>query len=149
MRHIPLLTCSVLAAGCGGRLRAVLPPPEARSPGPHSITILGVPPDVERPAKLVWGPVRPRPQLTAWGELLEPHLSARGLQMAAWRVPGEPFLFCLVRNPSQDPATYPSGPGGLGWWEWTTVRARVEGAADFRSVRFIPEDWGYAGMGPR
>lgn len=69
-----------------------------------------------------------RPKDMPWGGL------TNGLQMATWTVPDQPFVFCLIRNGAKEPISVDSGPGGLGWWEWTRILSRPARAVDWAAA---------------
>ena len=73
------------------------------------------PAKVDRPAKLNW------------------RSTTNSLELAAWAMPDWPFVFCAVRNPTENPIKYPGGCG-LGWWEFTSVLVRKQGSFEWTLV---------------
>lgn len=69
-----------------------------------------------------------RPKDVAWGNI------RNGIRMATWTSPGQPFVFCVIKNGTDTPASIDAGRGGIGWWEWTKVLFRHGPDADWATA---------------
>lgn len=74
----------------------------------------------------------PKQKRLEWGPV------CNGLQMAAWRNPGETRVYCVIRNQSEQSIRY--NHYGLGHWEFVTVYARPAGTNEWLKLPIRDRD---------
>jgi len=56
------------------------------------------------------------------------------LELAAWTVLEEPLVYCLIRNPTDEPVSLPGGRIGIGFPGMSVVRARPVGISQWTKI---------------